>query len=258
MLNKKLINASKSVLALTVAAAVSFSATAANTLPTDEELREVVRSVVGAEINGGAGLHFWAIIVDRDNRVRNVIFTGDDRQSQLPIGRVVSTAKASTANALSLPNFVVSTPQLSGATLANGLFQNLPNAYPVSNVAYEGPSRLFGTRKDPMLGQIIGGATALGGGLALFNDAGEVIGGLGIGGEVHPCADHNAAWMVRDMLGLDNLAPGIGFSATGDDNIVYDLDENGISASGFGTIECSPQATAISATLPTLYPIGPN
>lgn len=258
MFQKTLAKVGKSLLAVAVASTVATAADARNDLPSHSELRAALKTVVGAEVNGGAGLEFWAVIVDRDNVVRTVVFSGDDRSSQLPIGRVVTTAKATTVNALSLENFVVSNPQLSQPTLRNGLFQNLPDAFPVSDAGFRGPARLFGTRKDPMIGRIQGGATALGGGLALFNDDGEVIGGLGIGGEVHPCADHNAAWILRDMLGLDNLPPGIGFSETGDDNIVHDLDENGVSASGFGTVECSPEATAISAALPTIYPIGPN
>lgn len=234
------------------------NANARSDLPNHSELRRALKSVVGAEINGGAGLNFWGVVVDRDGIVRTVAFSGRNRSSQLPIGRVVTAAKASTVNALSLNNFVISNPQLSGATQRNGLFQDLPDAYPISDVVYRGPTRLFGTRKDPMIGRITGGATALGGGLALFNDDGEIIGAMAIGGEVHPCADHNAVWMMRDALELDNLPTGIGFSPTGDDNIIYDLDENGVSASGFGTVECSPEATAISESLPVNFPIGPN
>jgi hypothetical protein len=233
----------------------TFTANAANRLPTHDELRAGLQAVVGSKINGGAGLNLWGVVVNRDGIVHAVAFSGKDRHAQLPIGRIVTTAKASTANNLSLNNFVISTPQLSQAVLANGLFQNLPDAYPINPAAFRGPANLFGTPEDPMIGLAIGGATALGGGIALYNDSGEIIGGLGIGGEVHPCADHNAAWILRYSLGLDNLPAGIGFSPTGDDNIVYDLDMNGVSASGFGTIECSPEATAISRRLPFDFPL---
>ncbi len=250
------------IMGLIAGATISFavqaddhSSQSGNRLPTYEELRAGLRSVVGASVNGGAGLDFWGVIVDRDGIVRAVAFSGKDRNAQLPIGRIVTTLKASTANNLSLNNFLVSTPQLSQAVLAHGVFQNLPDAYPINPLAFRGPPEHFGTTKDPMIGSAIGGATSLGGGLALYNEKREIIGALGVGGEVFPCADHNAAWILRHRLGLDNLPVGLGFSPTGDDNIVYDLDANGVSASGFGTPECSPIATAISKSLPTAYPI---
>lgn len=259
-IRKKTFLRSASILLITMA--TTFTAIAEDRqpssedrLPTHDELQAQLKDVVGSAINGGAGLDFWGIIVDRDGIVRTVAFSGKSRDSQLPIGRIVTTAKASTVNNLGLNNFVVSTPQLSQAVLPNGLFQNLPNAYPINPLALQGPSKLWGTSKDPMIGLAIGGATALGGGLALYNSKGQIIGGLGIGGEVHPCADHNAAWILRHRLGLDNLPAGVGFSPTGDDNIIYDLNDKGVSASGFGTRECSPEATAISRRLPTDFPI---
>lgn len=224
-------------------------------LPNHAELKAALREVVGASINGGAGLDFWGVIVDRDGIVRTVAFSGEQRDSQLPIGRVVTTLKASTVNNLSLNNFVVSNPQLTMPMQANGVFQDLQDAYPINNVVFEGPARWFGTVRDPMIGHAVGGATALGGGLALYNEDREIIGALGIGGEVHPCADHNAAWILRHRLELDYLPEGIGFSPTGDDNIIHDLDVNGVSASGFGSPECSPAATAISERLPLDFPV---
>ena len=226
-----------------------------DSLPTYNELRAGLQAVVGTSVNGGAGLNFWGVVVDRDGVVQAVAFSGKDRNSQLPIGRIVTTLKASTANNLSLNNFLISTPQLTQAVLANGVFQNLPDAYPINPVAFRGPPALFGTVKDPMIGHAIGGATALGGGLALYNEKREIIGALGIGGEVNPCADHNAAWILRHHLGLDNLPAGLGFSPTGDDNIIYDLNRDNISASGLGIAECSPATTNISRNLPTNYPI---
>jgi hypothetical protein len=59
----------------------------------------------------------------------------------------------------------------------------------------------------------------------------------------------------RDALGLD-LVPG-GVSATGDDNIIYDIGVDGVSGSGFGHPECSPDATTIGEGLPTTNPVGP-
>ena len=263
--NKK-VNLKHMVVGAAASAVIAMSANASDSnnrwlkksnsdLPTHAELQVALQGVVGASINGGAGLNFWGVIVDRDGIVRTVAFSGEKRDSQLPIGRVVTTLKASTVNNLSLNNFLVSNPQLTQPMQANGVFQNLQDAYPINPVVFEGPARRFGTIKDPMVGHAVGGATALGGGLALYDENNEIIGALGIGGEVHPCADHNAAWILRHRLELDYLPEGVGLSPTGDDNIVYDLDENGVSASGFGSPECSPAATEISQRLPIDYPV---
>jgi len=257
-------NISKSKILSTIAATTLSvvlslsSASASDRLPTHEELRDALRDVVGTEINGGSGFHFYAVVVDRDGVVRRVVFSGENRGDQFPIARAVVAAKASTVNGLSLSNFVVSTSQLTSVVQANGVFQDLQDVPKLNDVIYEGPARLYGTKRDPMIGHIVGGATSLGGAVALYNDDGEVIGGLGIGGESQPCADHVAVWIMRDRFGLDNLAPGIGGSPTGDDNIIHDLDENGVSASGLGTPECSPLSTELAARLPFDFPIGPE
>ena len=74
------------------------------------------------------------------------------------------------------------------------------------------------------------------------------MGGLGVSGD-SSCADHNIAWKTRDGLGLDHVPGGV--SPSGDDNVIYDLTET------FGHPECTPEATAIAAELPTTHPIGP-
>lgn len=227
-------------------------------LPGHSKLRRALQSVVGAEINGGAGLNLWAVITDSDGVVKTVAFSGKKRKSQRSIARSIATAKASTVSGLSLDNIAVSSSHIFGAAQPNNLFQSILNAHPLSDAAYHGPVKFFGTRRDPMIGKVIGGTTTLAGGLALYNESGELIGGLGIAGEVHPCADHNAAWIMRDALKLDNLTANIGPSITGDDNIIHDLDNEGNSTSGFGSPECAPQATAISEALPTNFPIGAN
>jgi hypothetical protein len=91
-----------------------------------------------------------------------------------------------------------------------------------------------------------------GGGVALYNSAGEIIGAVGVSGD-SSCADHNIGWRVRDALGLD-FVPG-GVSPTGDDNIIYDIGDDGVSESGFGHPECSPEATTIGNALPANFPI---
>ena len=88
-----------------------------------------------------------------------------------------------------------------------------------------------------MIGGRIGGINVFGGGFALYASDGTLIGGLGVSGDAS-CADHNIGWKVRDRLGLDFVPAGV--SATGDDNIIYDLDANDHSPSGFGHPSASP------------------
>ena len=45
-------------------------------------------------------------------------------------------------------------------------------------------------------------------------------------------------------------------SATKDDNIVYDIGADGVSAGGWGQPTCSDAATQIGTDLPTTHPIG--
>lgn len=94
----------------------------------------------------------------------------------------------------------------------------------------DGDPTTFGTDRDPLMGKSVGGIVVFGGGLALYDDNG-VVGGLGVSGD-SPCADHNVAWRVRIALGLDKVPAGVNPKAK--DAIVYDLDPNGKSASGWG------------------------
>jgi hypothetical protein len=69
-----------------------------------------------------------------------------------------------------------------------------------------------------LIGRRIGGVNVFGGGLALYNWKGVLVGAIGVSGDTS-CADHNIAWRTRHQLNLD-FVPG-GVSAKGDDNINY-------------------------------------
>jgi uncharacterized protein GlcG (DUF336 family) len=228
-------------------------------LPSHAELTAALNAAL-ADSNGGFDLNMWASIVDRDGVVRAVTFSGNDRGDQWPGSRVISAQKANTANAFSLPGLVLSTANLYTATQPGGTLFGLQESNPVdTEVAYKGPSHQYGQKNDPMTGFKIGGVNVFGGGLALYNADGELVGALGVSGD-SSCADHNIAWKVRHALNLDNVPAGV--SPTGDDNIVYDIapdaDGHPVSASGWGHPECSAAATAIAVDLPTDFPVGPT
>jgi uncharacterized protein GlcG (DUF336 family) len=221
-------------------------------LPSHAELQEELRAVV-EEDNGGFGFHMWAAIVDRDGVVQTVVFSGEDRGDQFPGSRSIATQKANTANAFSLPGLALSTANLYSAAQPGGSLYGLQFSNPVDpDVAYQGPAEDFGTENDPMVGERLGGVNVFGGGLALYNSQGEIIGALGVSGD-SSCADHNIAWKVRHNLNLDNIPGGV--NPSGNDNIVYDISQ-GESESGWGHPECSPETTQVAEQLSETHPTG--
>jgi uncharacterized protein GlcG (DUF336 family) len=208
-----------------------------------------------AQANGGFNLEMWATVVNRDGVVCAVAFTGNNRGDQWPGSRVISAQKANTANAFSLPGLALSTANLYTATQPGGSLFGLQESNPVSTeVAYGGNPANNGQGNDPMVGGRIGGVNVFGGGLALYNASGKIVGGLGVSGD-SSCADHNIAWRTRHTLNLDFVPSGVSGDASRPDNIVYDITPQtgqmpGVSAGGWGHAKCSATATTIAAGLP--------
>jgi len=211
-----------------------------------------------AAANGGFNLDMWGTIVNRDGVVCAVAFTGGDRGDQWPGSRVISAQKANTANAFSLPHLALSTANLYTAVQPGGSLFGLQFSNPVNtDVAYRGNERQYGSANDPMVGGRIGGVNVFGGGLALYNAHGELVGAIGVSGDTS-CADHNIAWRTRSILGLDHVPAGVG-PATQKDNIIFDIAPQagqmpGVSASGWGHPHCGPGSpsseSALAAGLP--------
>ena len=224
-------------------------------LPAHGSLTEVLAAVVEGADNGGFGFHMWATLVDRDGVVCAVTFSGKDRGDQWPGSRIISGQKANTANAFSLPGLALSTGNLYSAVQPGGSLFGLQESNPVdTSVAYFGQAKNFGTESDPMIGLRLGGVNVFGGGLALYDADGALLGAVGVSGD-SSCTDHIIAWKVRDALGLDNVPAGV--SATSDDNIVFDI-EDGASVSGWGQPTCGLGEVEIAADLPESFPVGIN
>jgi len=207
--------------------------------------------------NGGFNLDMWGTVVNRDGIVCAVAFTGDHRGDQWPGSRVISAQKANTANAFSLPGLALSTANLYSAVQPGGSLFGLQESNPVNTeVAYGGNPSNNGRANDAMVGQRIGGVNVFGGGLALYNSAGTLVGAVGVSGD-SSCADHNIAWKTRHALNLDYVPGGVSGQATRPDNVVYDITAQagqmpGVSASGWGHPACGVAATAISLGLPAV------
>jgi len=233
---------------------------ACSNLPSHDALQKALADARNdPDGNGGFGLDMWGTVVNRDGVVCDVAFTGTDRGDQWPGSRVISAQKANTANAFSLPGLSLSTGNLFTAVQPGGSLFGLQASNPVdTSVAYGGDASLAGMHNDPMVGKRIGGVNVFGGGLALYNSDGTLVGAIGVSGD-SSCADHNIAWKTRDALGLDNIPGGV--SGTGDDNIVLDLTfskvlSHTVSLSGWGHPECSKAATDIAKELQNTHTMG--
>jgi uncharacterized protein GlcG (DUF336 family) len=205
-------------------------------LPDHAKLKAALASVVkeGKEANSGLGNQMWAAVVNRDGVVCAIVFSGRDRGAQWPGSRLIAAEKASTANALSAPNFALSTANLfAGAQPGNSLYGIIASSPVNSNAAIGNPND-YGQPRDPMVGKQIGGIIVFGGGLPLYDGKGKLLGGLGLSGDT-ACADHVMAWKVRSALKLDGVPMGV--SPDQNDNMVLDI-QNGVSASGFGHPTC--------------------
>jgi uncharacterized protein GlcG (DUF336 family) len=232
-------------------------------LPSWEELKAALTAATAAP-NGLLQNHMWGAIVDRSGVVCAVAFTGPDRTNQWLGSRVISAQKANTANLFSLPagssgafpqGLALSTANLYTAVQPGGSLFGLQESNPVStDVAYSGNPDRYGRRNDPMVGGRIGGINVFGGGLPLYDDDHELVGGIGVSGDTS-CADHNVAYRARHALNLDFVPAGVSGNASRRDTIVYDIAPQagqmpGVSAGGWGHPECFAPDVAAEATLP--------
>jgi uncharacterized protein GlcG (DUF336 family) len=230
------INTTKTILSALLLAltSVGVAQAACEGLPSHADLAAAL-ALAQAEDNGGFGLDMWGTIVDRDGVVCAVAMTGGDRGDQWPGSRVISAQKANTANSFSLPGLALSTANLWEATQPGGSLFGLQFSNPVDpSVAYgtggSANAGNYGTANDPMVGKLIGGVNVFGGGLALYNSGGMLIGAVGVSGD-SSCADHNIAWRTRANLFLDFVPAGVGPGGT--DGINYLP-----GTTGFGHPEC--------------------
>lgn len=224
-----------------------------NALPSQDQLKTALTTanqLIVLTLNN----QMWATIVAADGTVCAVAHTGDDTlQSQWLASRVISAQKANTANSLSLgnndgganPGLALSSANLWAAVQPGGSLFGLQFSNPVDPaVAYKGPTRNFGTRNDPMVGQLIGGINVFGGGLALYDASGDRVGGVGVSGDTS-CRDHMVAWETRHNLGLDFVTDGVSGDPQRPDNIIFDVGD------AFGHPNCLNPAgeTAAAAAL---------
>lgn len=170
-----------------------------------------IQSQLSAVVNlpdGNGGLFkpnmMWSAVVDRTGHLCSVIKTGD----AWPGSRDIAIAKASTANDFSNVKLALSTANLYAATQPGGSLYGLNNSNPFNPMF---------NPQNTGIGQVPLGIITFGGGVALYNDGGQVIGGLGVSGDTS-CADHAIAYRMRQRAHLDHIPGG---PNGGTDNIAY-------------------------------------
>lgn len=193
-------------------------------------LKEAVKPA-GGPGNGGLDNHMWAAVVDRLGIVRAVCYSGAELGDQWPGSRAIAIAKANTANGMSLPSSAFSTANLWYGAQPGGFLYGIATTNPVDPATmFAGDPQAYGTADDPMVGQKASGIVTFAGGLALYDGSG-IVGALGLSGDTSP-GDHNVAWRVRRLLGLDKVPGGI--TDMNNDAIIFDINMLGKSASGYG------------------------
>jgi uncharacterized protein GlcG (DUF336 family) len=233
---------------------------------TYDQLKAALERAVGAPTptgNAGLNLNMWATVVDTAGIVVAVVYTGNKEGDQWQGSRIISAQKANTAKNFSLDaaytgftGLALSTANLYSATQPGGSLFGLQDANPINeDVAYGGDLATYGTANNYMVGRRIGGTNVFGGGFALYDAGGNLVGAVGVSGDTS-CADHAIGWKTRFYLNLD-LVPG-GVAPDGSDNILYDIDGSGTSASGFGHPHCLDAAAEsnVAADLPVSFPLG--
>ncbi len=229
----------------------------ANFLPNHNTLRARLRQILEEE-NGGLGFEMWATILDRDGKVVDVVFSGEQRADQWPGSRVISAQKANTGNAFSLEGFALSTANLFAATQPGGSLFGLQESNPVdTDVAYAGPASAYGKHNDPMIGKRIGGINVFGGGLALYSPKGTLLGGIGVSGDTS-CTDHIVAWKLRHALNLDNVPAGPDADSNTDNIIFTDGTLDGFEHPTCFDTENQGNHVEIANALTTTHPVGPD
>jgi len=206
--------------------------------------------------NGGLDFPMWATVVDRAGVVVAVVHSGTSVSDAWLGSRAISAQKANTANDFSLDGFALSTANLFSAVQPGGSLFGLQESNPVNtDVVYGGDHAEYGTVNDFMVGKKPGGVNVFGGGLALYDASGTVVGAVGLSGDTS-CADHNIAWRVRDALVMDKVSAGV--AGSGKDNIIFDI-TLGASAGGFGHPTClgGVADSTMGTNLPTAYPLTP-
>ena len=151
----------------------SFAMAACDDINRDNLLANAEAITAAGDSGGFPPLQMWVTVVDETGTVCHVVNTGGSGKlignTSWLGSRVISAQKANTANAFSIDNggliapetplrYTISTAILYGTVQGNNSLFGLQHSNPVdTKVAYDGKPKNYGTKKDPMVGEKIGG-----------------------------------------------------------------------------------------------------
>jgi uncharacterized protein GlcG (DUF336 family) len=168
-------------------------------LPDERGLRRWLREAPEAGGDAGGlfhGTRMWGAVVNRNGEICAYATSTSNPTQVWPGSQAIAKSKAYTANAFSLDTLALSTARLYTFTQPGHSLWSLGQ----SNLF--DASQLQPPRGGDDRGDIVGGLIFFGGGVALYNASGRIIGGLGISGDTS-CADHEIAKRVRNLAGLN-------------------------------------------------------
>lgn len=181
-------------------------------LPSSHQLQALLAAAPSAGGNAGGlfqGTRMWGAVVNRDGELCAFATSTADPTQVWPGSQAIAKAKAYTANAFSLDTLALSTARLYTLVQPGHSLYGLNQSNLFEPKYLAAPSGPGGGQ-----GKIAGGVITFGGGVALYNSSGKIIGGLGVSGDT-ACADHEIAKRVRTA---GSLNPPGGAAA---DDIVY-------------------------------------
>jgi uncharacterized protein GlcG (DUF336 family) len=169
-------------------------------LPDEAALKGFLVAAPGAGGDAGGLFHgerMWGAVVNRDGEICTYTTSTSDPSQVWPGSQAIAKSKAYTANAFSLDTLALSTAQLYTFTQPGHSLWSLGQSNLFEPKYLAPPTGQAGGKE-----QIAGGLIFFGGGVALYNEAGKIVGGLGISGDTS-CADHEIAKRVRNLAGLN-------------------------------------------------------
>ena len=186
---------------LAAPAHASMFAGGCQNLPSAAQLRQFL--IQAKDVNkpiGGLfeGTRMWAAVVNRDGEICAYATSMSDPTQVWPGSQAIAKAKAYTANAFSLDDFVLSTARLYTFTQPGHSLWSLGQSN-LFNPQFLAPPGGQGGGQN----QIAGGLIFFGGGVPLYRNN-KIVGGLGVSGDTS-CADHEIAKRVRDLANLNPM-----------------------------------------------------
>jgi uncharacterized protein GlcG (DUF336 family) len=233
--------------------ATSAMATTCADLPKAAVLKRLLMQVAtGPEANAGFGMPVWATLLNTKGEVCAVVHSLDDTApgfdvtQEMSMGhRIFAIHKANTANAFSHSKIAIASASLYSAFQPGGALDTDASTIATPVGIFNGDTATFGTPQDPLIGKRLGGASGLGGGLALFNKNHKKVGAIGVSGDT-VCTDHVIAWKIREKLARGAYTGAnvpFGIAADFTDKMVQDIKPNpaggaGFSAGSYGHATC--------------------